>query len=379
MNEDDQAPRVSYNVAFLVRNYPPEMHIQGPTSFMGRIDEAFIKPLRELAPKHSEIAMFVGANPAEQFTWVGIQLSAETRLNAVAEARHRVEGFVDAAALTIETAVTPTICDIIFVGLTGDPKLMLSRYHGDSWIHMVHGGNEGNEFWKDRSDRLRARLVSFYQLATDGHSKSVSDLGMQLRHSLRLFRHGVQTGCYGVEFICKFCALEGLVCGDIRHDKKRHLVQRLKALLPSEAASVGAKVEELWKYRSEAVHTARAFDSGPLDHGASLGVNLENLNRIFVAVVVFALDQIPNVDTVSDLWVRIGSYSLPPYAFAKRPDGMTQYALKNAEFELKIGSPTLGSLFESTLKTMRARVAQKQGPAIPARGTTHVPQPSSPD
>ena len=91
---------------------------------------------------------------------MGIQLSADTRLNAIAEARHRVEGFVDAAALTIETGVTPTICDIVYVGLTGDSKLMLSRYNADTWIHLVHGGNEGNDAWKDRSDRLRARLVS---------------------------------------------------------------------------------------------------------------------------------------------------------------------------------------------------------------------------
>lgn len=361
-DDTDEAPEpsVSYNIAFLLRNYPQEMHIQGPTFFMGRIDEPFMKPLRDLAPKQPDIAMFVANNPAEQFSWVGIQLSADTRLNAIAEARHRVEGFVDAAALTIETGVTPTICDIVYVGLTGDSKLMLSRYNADTWIHLVHGGNEGNDAWKDRSDRLRARLVSFFQLATDAHPKSVTDLGLQLRHSLRLFRHGVQTGCYGVEFICKFCALEGLVCGDIRNDKKRHLVQRLTALLPSEAAAVRTKVEELWKYRSEAVHTARAFDAGPLDHGAPLGVNLEDLNRLFVAVVVFALDQVPTVDSVPDLWASIGNYSLPGYASAKRPEGMTQYALKNAEFELKIGSPTLGTLFESTLKTMRERVAQRQ-------------------
>src|SRR5207248_3036717 len=99
-----------------------------------------------------------------------------------------------------------------------------SLFHFDTWIHMVHGGNEGMAAWQDRCDKLRARLVLFFRLATDSHPKAISDLGLQLRHSLRLFRHGVQTRCYGVEFICKFCALEGLVCGDIRNDKKKKLV-----------------------------------------------------------------------------------------------------------------------------------------------------------
>lgn len=362
INEPEESPasRRSYNIAFLLRNYPRAMHIQGPTFFMVGIDEEFMKPLRELSSKEPAIAMFVANNPKEQFSWVGVQLSSDTRLNAIAEARHRVEGFIDGAALTIETGVIPTICEIVYVGLSGNPELTLTRYRSDSWIHLAHGGNEGNAFWQQRNDRLRGRLVSFFRLATDGHPKSLSDIGLQLRHSLRLFRYAVQTGNFGVEFICKFCALEGLVCGDIRSGKKRLLAHRLSALFPNESAEIGTKIDRLWKYRNEAVHTARTFDAGPLDHGASLGVNLEDLNRLFVGVIVFALDQIPAVDTIHDLWTKVEAYSLPSYASAKRPEGMTQYLLKNAEFELKIHSPTLGTIFESTLKTARERATQRQ-------------------
>jgi hypothetical protein len=116
--EPNSAPaeQTTYNVAFLLRNYPPEMHVQGPDFFMGKVDELFLKPLRDLATKHQEIGLFVGTVPADQFVWVGVWVTADSRLNAIAEARHRVEGFVDACSVTIDSGITPCICDVVFVG-----------------------------------------------------------------------------------------------------------------------------------------------------------------------------------------------------------------------------------------------------------------------
>ena len=109
---------------------------------------------------------------------------------------------------------------------------------------------------------------------------------------MRMFRHGKQSGSWGVEFICKFCALEGLVCGDERFHKQEELKKRLVALFRDSSSEFTGQIAKLWSYRNGAVHTARAFDSGRLKEGAPLGVQIENIEYLFVGALVFAIEQL---------------------------------------------------------------------------------------
>ena len=78
---------------------------------------------------------------------------------------------------------------------------------------------------------------------------------------MKMYRAGAQTEDFGLEFICKWSALEGLVCGGELRNKGQLLRDRLSALLPSPPGETEMLVKELWKFRSQAVHEALAFKS----------------------------------------------------------------------------------------------------------------------
>lgn len=360
----EEKPIRDWNVAFLVRHYPVEIAVQGPEFFMVKIGEDFLRAFRDFTKKVCKGEPFVGSFPADQFMWFGVRVRSHEALEAVVQARHRVEGFIDASALTIETTTVARICDIVWLSTAGQTAMRMHEFHYDDWINYVHGGPEDTAAWNARTNELRARLILFYELAADTHSKAQSELGFQLRHSLRMFRYGIESRCFGVEFICKFCALEGLVCGNAKAMKKRLLLDRLGALFRSDP-SAKTLIEEFWNYRSEAVHTAQAFDNGTLDQGAVLGVHIEPLSRIFRAAVVFALDHLHEVGTVDELWSKVSGYAPPSYAIMQRPKGMEQYVTKNMLMPLNASAPEHGMHFDDLLANSRARVAEHQAKERP--------------
>ncbi len=362
----DKKPLRDWNVAFLVRHYPVEIAVQGPEFFMVKIGEDFLRAFRDFSKNAGKGEQFVGSHPADRFMWMGVRVRSAEALEAVVLARHRVEGFIDASALTIETTTVAQICEVVWLSTAGETAMRMHEFHYDDWITYIHGGPEGTAAWNARTHDLRARLILFYELAADTHSKAQSELGIQLRHSIRMFRYGIESRCFGVEFICKFCALEGLVCGSATGMKGRLLLDRLGGLFRGDA-SAKTSIAELWNYRSEAVHTAQAFDNGTLDEGAALAVHLEPLNRFFRAAVIFALDHLHAVVTIDDLWAKLPDYAAPSYATLQRPKGMEQYVMKNMLMPLNATAPQHGMHFDDLLANSRARVAEFQAKIRPER------------
>lgn len=128
-----------------------------------------------------------------------------------------------------------------------------------------------------------------------------------------------------MEFICKWSALEGLVCGGTRSGKRRLLLERLAALFRDEKQQVETEVNDLWITRNDAVHEAKAFRSTQLAESSPLAGPIESTDRLFLAVVAFALAHIEAVDSITDLWARVRTYSLPDPVKERRPKQMPRF------------------------------------------------------
>lgn len=336
-----------WNVAFLVRDFPEELRTIGPLHFNCCFDESFLRPLRELGERQLSIKHFIGHYPADRFIWFGLRVPGERKVDGIAEARHRLEGMVDGAAVTPSNA-RPKISGFAWVGEAEGTDLDVVIYHQQGWADFL-GSEESRTAWKQRNEELQTRIVKFYSIAVDMHSRSQTVLARQIRHSLRMFRHGQHSGSWGVEFICKFCALEGLVCGELKEKKQAALIQRLSSLFPETSRATAEMVSKLWKYRSAAVHTAQAFDAGCLDEGAPLGVHIAEIEHLFIASLVFALDRIYAANDVTQLWQGIADYSLPEFARLRRPNDLARIAVTEMELSLQIHLAGGGELFRKNL------------------------------
>jgi hypothetical protein len=146
---------------------------------------------------------------------------------------------------------------------------------------------------------------------------------------MKMYRHGAATGRYGLEFICKWSGLEGLVCGGERNRKREMLLQRVPALFPAERSAIETTVKELWILRNEAVHEARAFYREHLDEGQVRALEIDNVEHLFLAAVAFTLDYLDRADSVKTLWSFAAGYQLPVFVTQKRPSDIPRFAVTN--------------------------------------------------
>jgi hypothetical protein len=61
--------------------------------------------------------------------------------------------------------------------------------------------------------------ASIYYCVSFGKWDSLTELRRQLAYSVKMFRQGIISGDPGIEYLCKFSALEGLVCGSQTKNK----------------------------------------------------------------------------------------------------------------------------------------------------------------
>jgi len=321
---------------------------------MGTIDEPFLTQLKAVSQEQHLILNFLAHYKPERFVWVGFRVKGARRLDGIAEARHRMEGLIDGATLW-DLNDSPEISGFAWVGAGDDANLSVALHHRQIWVEMVTAPGESEKAWRLRNDELRARVIRFFSFALDQHSRANTPLARQVRHSLRMFRHGKQSGSWGVEFICKFCALEGLVCGDERSKKREVLTKRLTALFRDQGAEFTEEIDKLWDYRNNAVHTARAFDGGRLDDGAPLGVNIAGIEHLFAAALVFAIEYLATADSIADLWKHVDIFQLPEFARMKRSPDLPLYAAPNFEIGIGVTMAGGGTLFREFLEMGRVR------------------------
>ena len=272
--------------------------------------------------------------------------------DAVELARHILEGFIDGIAVLVDRNL-PKVCPLLQIRRDDEPNSYLIELGDEGWAYFQPKNPGSEAAWRKRCKMLFRSLFPFFDVVAQLHPRRNTSLSRQLMYSMKMYRHGAATGVFGLEYICKWSALEGLVCGGESHKKLALLKKRISQLFPNESAAIETKVAELWELRNEAVHEARAFDSDYLHEAPLLGPQIEEVELLFSTVVMLALANMDRADSVQTLWEHVASFTVPEWA-AKRPPDMPRMTVKKVRFDTKLAITGGGALFDSAFSTRAA-------------------------
>lgn len=336
---------MKWDIAFLMRNYPREYRFADRNYMMVDVHQRYLDLLQKHTADIPTIAAFFAGATSNACSAVLFRIEAETEGDAIELGRHILEGFVDGLSVLVDRNL-PKICPLLQVRRDDERDSYLIELGDPGWAYFQAKDPTSDAVWRQRCKMVFHTLFPFFDVIAQLHPRHDTSLSRQLMYSMKMYRHGAATHVFGLEYICKWSALEGLVCGGERHRKLALLKNRIQQLFPNECPPIAAKVAELWDLRNEAVHEARAFDSDYLHEAPLLGPQIEEVELLFSTVMMFALANIDRADSVQALWAYTASFTVPEWA-KKRPRDMPRMAMTKIRFRPKLAITGGGAFFDS--------------------------------
>ena len=346
------------DIVFFVRDLPEGFLLHDKNAFfMTAIDPGFEQILIRDTKQISELAIFLQPRKGSKVYCVGFRNDVEDESAAIERAWTGLQGILDAFAFVIERRL-PEVCAVIQVRENDGQDAQLKVYRSNFWAHFHHPNSDSNEKWKERQKSLSNRLLRLVDIVSGRSSAHQNDLAYQLTYSSRMFSCGANSGTVGVEYLCKFSALEGLVCGPATANKRKLISERLTVLFSESERNVDADITELWDVRCEASHQAKAFYNCSIPDSNWIQAEVVLVEFYLVGMLVFALDNIEKAKTVDELWKNVRGYVLPTYALLERPADMPKLIVSKFIIPTPISVPGAGAFIDA--------IYQSQAPISPA-------------
>lgn len=347
------------DIVFLVRGIPDGFLMQDKgVFFMAPVETSFETLLRADAQKIPTLKLFLDEQPKAKLFCVGFRNDVPDETSAVEKAWKHLTGILDGFAWVVDGSL-PDVCGLVHIREEDAEHAKLKIYDSAGWAHF-HGRTEKSQTeWKERQAKLRDKLLVFSDLVAAGDPKYRNDLCYQLRYSAKIFRCGVESKSYGVEFLCKFSALEGLVCGTAKSGKERLLKTRLKWLFARSRRNVEHDVHALWELRCQASHQAKAFHDEDIPGSNPIQLSIVTIEYYLTGVFVFAVEHVGQVTTVDDLWSKQLRYSLPDYAVSERPHDMPKLPIVNFLVETRLWANKAGVIIDAVYAAQQNAAASR--------------------
>ena len=309
-------------------------------------DQRYLDALRQHVHGRPEAASFFAELKPQDCTVIALRLEAATESEAVKLSQHIVEGFIDIVAMLVDRDL-PSVCPLVHVRQETEDDSYLIEVGPSGWAYFQTQDSGSIEVWENRCRRLFEALFPLMDIVAAIHPRRQTPLARQLMYSIKMYRHGAVTGVFGLEYICKWSALEGLVCGGEVRQKRRLLQERIPRLFPPDRQTeLEDKIGNLWRLRNEAVHEARAFDSDYLHEAPLLAPQIEEVEFLFAVVVLFALRHLETTDSVQGLWtMEVGEAAVPDW-LSLRPQDMPRIAVGDVRFDTNLLLRGGGKMFD---------------------------------
>jgi hypothetical protein len=368
---------------FLAMNLPPKHLVRDRHHFTATLDNITREYLLKSTQRVHGLQGFLLESAESPLFGIGVRNEHADEPLATRKAWQTLSGIVDGYALFLDAA-PPKICPyfILREGNSADASLR-SYAHEGTWLTMHPKEALSERRWEEVKYQHSQRLLKLFDIAAAEAAQLKPPLFHQILYSVRMFRHGAAAEVFGIQFLCKFSALEGLVCGSETSNKKQLLRDRLGPLFRKVPALNRSQIDTLWELRCTASHQAKAFEFEDDPDLVNHAIHIESLDRFFRGVLVFALDHFDKVTTVNELWRNLGSYELPDYAVEERPRDMPRYAASHFLINPHSDLPGLGSSFDviyeppSAQKSSGVSGAQGNQPSGGARGMVVATNPAS--
>jgi len=336
---------VRWDVVLFLKGYPAEFRFAAPHYFVCGVAEAKLKEIVHFArPRFPEAADFFDTTRPEQFSAFGFRGEADSQNAAVLFAHDCLAGIIDGLSVILghdQPAHGPLA--IIREGHSEDTHM--GMLFGTQWTCIRTTDQEAEDRWASQRPALFEQLWPFFDVVARLHLRSDTALARQIVHSMKMYRQGASAVMEGIEFICKWSALEGLVCAGVHRRKFNALKQRLPLLFSTRQEEIETMVTSLWKARNEAVHEARAFRSPDVTNSHPLVGPIANVDELFLGVATFAIAHLDKVDSVEALWSTASMFSLPDFATHLRPGRWRTQGMTVKLMDVPGGGEHLDALF----------------------------------
>ena len=312
MNSDQgAAQRIRRDFAFFVRGIPEAMMVRHPQytfTFVG-VCENEKKLLIQFSEQSPAVANWL-RGAAGRYCIAILRNEHADEADGFSEAFERLSGILDGYAFLAEDT-TPEVCPLVVVRERDEPDASIKLFGNRAALEWGSPSESAEQAWQSRKAQLLQRFLIFFEAVAGEDPQFDTEVVNQVALSAKMFRHGCKSETYGIEFLCKFTALEGLVCGPRKNGHGPLLKQRLPSLFRTRN-NINAEVAKLWTMRCGASHQGKAFSS-------EFSSVIEPLERLALGVMIFALDNLASVKTIDELWAMAPSYSLPPEVMMERP------------------------------------------------------------
>lgn len=342
---------MKWDALYLLKGLPPEYRIYGDDLCMVNVGDDWLNTIQKLAENGEHdlkgvILRFISGVSAKAFTLVGIRIeNAQTEDDALKAARKRLNSVLDGIVVLMSTDV-PEVSTLVHVRQGDDANVRIVHEINRGFIQFnPPQGSTSGETWEKRNQAVLNELLRFWDI-TEG-KETPTPLQEQIVFSAKMYRQGASAEDYGVQFLCKFCALEGLVTGGERQKKEAKFKDRLKLLFTENQSDIaGIDLDEIWRLRNDIAHESRT---------SSESVHIESLDRLFTAAFIHALRKMDTANTVSDLWKN---YDLPQDILMKRPDDMGQMTISSGSMNTNILAQGFGKQIDQCFEKTRKGLQQ---------------------
>ncbi len=252
-----------------------------------------------------------------------IRVSAKTAHKAILEAHARFEAYID--SLAVAGFCIPAVSSVIVVRQGNEPNAEVMEFHRDKWLEARPSTTSERESWTARSDKIMEHLLPVLSQLIEKSPDDYNELAWRALHSAKLFRRGVESRGFGMEFFCKFAALENLVVGGEPLKKGKQIRNRLTALVGDALPDAESSISELWKRRHPLVHEARFEFINEDPDAFPVHIYMETLNWLFQITFVFLSDHFQSATPFDELWKCAAAYQIPDKVRDTRPKEIARF------------------------------------------------------
>jgi hypothetical protein len=338
------------DILFLVQRLPQKYCFSGQNVFTSPADEAFTNKLSKLSEAIPDLKPFF-ANDSAGLVVIGFRNDADGEREAVRQAWERLSCMLDAISFLIE-GHQPRVCSTAIIHEADNPDASIKEYMPIGWASWGAPQEKVLKHAEERNALFADYVLAFFSFVAFVDDTQATDLVRQLAYSAKMTRQGINSASSGIEYLCKFSALEGLVCGPETKNKGSILSGRLGCLFQASMPQVAKDVDRLWKQRCVASHQAAA-------HDLKLLADLPLVDLLFRGCFVFALDHVNTVTSVPELWKKLGgSYQLPKLLTQDRPVGMVRVPFMDGVLDHKLHFQNIGHLIDQCFAESAKKAAQ---------------------
>jgi hypothetical protein len=346
--------RMQRDILFLGKKFSSELLPQSAEFFVVKWGPLFAT-VENLAERIASLKPFIAGLHGETLFACGVRNHVESESEAIDSAFDVIEMLLAPYSFLTQDTY-PEVSNVVLVREESSDDMYPRVFQKSGWMRWKAKRLPVTTNSAGQAETISDYLLGYFSYAFSKVAAEQTGLVEQLKVSMDMFRCGLRSRSTSAEFICKFIALEGLVCGESYHDARTAILEnRLTSLCDKALPNIAELVGNLTKRRNTAFHHAHVNRAAILSY-------METLDRLVLAGFVFAVSHLDKANSVEQLWSHVSTYQLPHFIFEQTPGGEFRAAILHGVLDPRLiwrgGGKFLDALYfndaDSTAKSVDA-------------------------